>query len=89
MSTPDEYLTVTEVAERLKLKPRTVKNKMATGVFKMGVHYFSPAGLGPRFKWSAIVAWLEGSETSQAPQDWPFEIQMSKGYLLRDNGRQS
>ena len=44
----EEYLTITELAERLKIKPKTVKNKMAAGIFQRGVHYFSPPGLGPR-----------------------------------------
>jgi hypothetical protein len=57
----EEYLTITELSARLKIKPKTVKNKMAAGIFRRGVHYFSPAGLGPRFKWSAVVAWLEQS----------------------------
>jgi hypothetical protein len=55
----EEYLTITELAARLKIKPKTIKNKMALGIFQKGVHYFSPSGLGPRFKWSAVVAWLE------------------------------
>jgi len=62
----EEYLTISELAERLKLKPKTVKNKMASGIFIKGVHYFSPVGLGPRFKWSAVVAWLErGNQTER------------------------
>jgi len=44
----EEYLTIAELAARLKVKPKTIKNKMALGVFKKGVHYFSPPGLGPR-----------------------------------------
>lgn len=36
---------------------------MASGVFRKGVHYFSPKGLGSRFKWSAVVAWLEQVDT--------------------------
>jgi hypothetical protein len=58
----EEYLTIRELAERLRLKPKTVVNKMAAGVFRKGVHYFSPSGLGPRFKWSAVVQWLERCE---------------------------
>jgi hypothetical protein len=51
-----EYLTIDEVAVRLKIKSKTVRNKMSAGIFKKGVHYFHPKGLGPRFKWSAILA---------------------------------
>ena len=58
----EDYLTIAEVAARLKIKPKTIKNKMASGFFQRGVHYFSPPGLGPRFKWSAVVMWLEQSE---------------------------
>jgi hypothetical protein len=36
----DEYLTVTEVADRLKVKPKTIRNKIASGVFTEGVQYF-------------------------------------------------
>jgi hypothetical protein len=72
----EEYLTVDEVAARLKLKRKTVLNKMSSGVFLKGVHYFSPAGIGPRFKWSAVQAWLAGK-----PQD-EAAIPMRRGYDL-------
>ena len=77
----EEYLTIGELAARLKLKPKTVKNKMASGTFRKGIHYFSPQGLGPRFKWSAVVAWLEEEEgnTTQAEED---SIPMARGYLM-------
>ena len=65
----EEYLTIAELSARLKLKPKTVKNKMASGIFRKGIHYFSPEGLGPRFKWSAVVAWLEQSQEPQAEND--------------------
>jgi len=82
MSAPDEeYLTITEVAVRLKVKPKTIKNKMASGIFRKGVHYVSPRGLRPRFKWSAIVAWLEGTE-DQPAQDGKGAIPMARGYFL-------
>jgi hypothetical protein len=74
----DDYLTISEVAVRLKLKPKTIKNKMAAGVFKKGVHYFSPAGLGPRFKWSAVIAWLECEEMPKPEESIP----MARGYKL-------
>lgn len=81
----EEYLTIAEVAARLKIKPKTVKNKMASGIFKRGVHYFSPQGLGPRFKWSAVVAWLE---QSQEPKTESYDsIPMARGYQLgKSNG---
>jgi hypothetical protein len=77
----DEYLTIEELSGRLKIKPKTVKNKMASGIFRKGIHYFSPKGMGPRFKWSAIVAWLEERDKPAAEQ--PADaIPMARGYHL-------
>jgi hypothetical protein len=79
----EEYLTIAEVAARLKIKPKTVKNKMASGIFQKGIHYFSPQGLGPRFKWSAVVAWLEQSQEPQNENDNDL-IPMPRSYRLRE-----
>lgn len=78
----EEYLKISEVAARLKIKPKTIKNKMAAGVFRRGVHFFSPVGLGPRFKWSAVVAWLEQTEESAATSD-SDSIPMPRSYRIR------
>jgi excisionase family DNA binding protein len=59
----EEYLTTAEVAKRLKLSPKTVQNKIASGQFKLGVHFFKPKGMSVRFKWSAVTVWMEGTET--------------------------
>ena len=77
----EEYLKISEVAHRLKIKPKTVKNKMAAGIFRKGVHYFSPAGMGPRFKWSAVVAWIEHEQVEEC-QDERDSIPMARGYYL-------
>ena len=76
---PEEYLTIREVAARLKVAPKTVRNKMAAGVFRKGVHYIRPKGFGTRFKWGAVVALLEQSETG-TPED--NSIPMARGYFL-------
>jgi len=82
----EEYLTIAELATRLKLSPKTIKNKMASGVFRRGVHYFRPNGIGPRFKWSAVVAWLEAGEQEKAKAtDNGVGIPMAKGYYLGSN----
>ena len=78
MST-EEYVTISEVATRLKVKPKTIRNKMASGVFRQGVHYFRPKGFGTRFKWSTIVAWLEQEEAGKPEED---AIPMARGYDL-------
>ena len=81
MSEREEYLTIKETASMLRLKPKTVKNKMAAGIFKKGIHYFSPKGLGPRFKWSAIVDWIEQTEEKH-PINGKDLIPMARGYYL-------
>ena len=58
----EEYLTVAELAGRLKLKPKTVRNRMHDGTWRRGEHWFSPPGISPRFRWSAIMRWLEGHD---------------------------
>ena len=78
---PEEYLTIGKLADRLSLQPKTIKNKMASGIFRRGVHYFSPKGIGPRVKWSAAVAWLEQREKQTAPKDGDG-IPMARGYLM-------
>ena len=75
----EPYLTIDEVAGLLKVKPKTIRNKIAAGVFKKGVHYFRPKGFGTRFKWSTIVALIENTENA-APED--DRIPMKRGYFL-------
>ena len=82
----EEYLTINELAARLKIKPKTIKNKMASGIFKKGVHYFSPRGLQPRFKWSAVQTWLEEKDT-QANTERATGIPMARGYVLGGRNR--
>ena len=56
---PEEYLTVAEVAARFKLTPKSVRNKMRDGTWREGEHWFSPRGIGPRFKRSVLVSWID------------------------------
>jgi hypothetical protein len=78
----EEYLTIKELAQRLGLTPKTVRNKMETGgIFRKGVHYFSPAGIGPRFKWSVVVDWLESSCT-EIDDDVAGGIPMARKYVM-------
>jgi len=88
-SLPEEYLTIGKLAARLSLKPKTIKNKMASGIFRRGVHYFSPKGIGPRFKWSAVVAWLEEREREErkAADGAEDGIPMARGYYLGSDQR--
>jgi len=58
----NEYLTIAEVAALLKVSPKRVRNLMSAGVFRQGEHFWRRSGLGPRFKQSAITAWVEGQD---------------------------
>ena len=71
MSTPlslpqADYLRVAEAATLLRVTPKRVRNLMSAGTLRKGTHWFSPAGLGPRFKRAALVAYIEESETVTA-----------------------
>ncbi len=82
----EEYLKIDQLAARLQLKPKTIKNRMVAGVFIKGIHYFKPDGMGPRFKWSAIVAWMEAGEQEQVKAtDNGDEIPMARGYILGES----
>lgn len=76
----EEYLTIDEVAARLKVSPKTIRNKMASGIFRKGVHYFSPKDLRPRFKWSAVQTWLEEKDKPLHQEE--DLIPMARGYFL-------
>ena len=65
----DEYLTVADVAARLRLSAKTVRNRMYDGTWRRGEHWFSRRGIGPRFRWSALVCWLEGDAEEQGRAD--------------------
>ena len=58
----EEYLKISEVAALLKVSPKRVRNLMSVGVLRQGEHFFRRSGLGPRFKQSAITAWVEGGD---------------------------
>ena len=83
----EEYLTIAELAARLKLKPKTIKNKMAAGIFRRGVHYLSPPGIRPRFKWSAIIQWLEEADKQTNELVATDAVPMARGYLLGQHKR--
>ena len=81
---PEEYLTVAEVAARLKLNPKTVRNRMYDGTWRRGEHWFSRPGIGPRFKWSALVRWLEGDRAERGRGDG-----LAYGDIPRDRPKHS
>ena len=84
----DEYLTIAEVAALCKVKPDTIKDRMKRGVYRLGVHFFRPNGSRPRFKKSALIAWLEGDEIKPDQNTVEFQlIPMKRGYILGQGRR--
>lgn len=77
----EEYLTIQEVASRLKVSAKTIRNRMAAGIYRKGVHYFKPDGTEARFSWPAIVAWMEG-KNQEAEAVASGAVPMARGYLL-------
>jgi hypothetical protein len=66
---PREYLDAAQLAARAPWSVEAIRRMVSRGVLRRGVHYFQP--LGPRtqliFKWSAIVALIEGGPVVAVP----------------------
>jgi hypothetical protein len=58
------YMTIAEAAAFARLSTKRIRNLMATGQLREGVHYTRPRGTRPRFKRLALVDWLEGADPS-------------------------
>jgi excisionase family DNA binding protein len=68
----EEYLTVKELSERIKLAKQTIYNMIHKNEFELHKHYYKPKAKIILFKWSAIEKWLEGdnpdlSESTPCP----------------------
>jgi hypothetical protein len=55
-------MTTREAGELLRLSPKSLRNKIALGIFREGVHYHTRRGIGLRWLHSALVAWLAGTD---------------------------
>jgi len=81
---PEEFITIGELGRRLNYSPKTIRNKIALGVFKKGVHYGAAEGLPMLFKWSAVLAsydWKPEASTAEVTQ--AAGIPMAQGYTMR------
>jgi excisionase family DNA binding protein len=66
----EEYLTVKELSERIKLAKQTIYNMIHQKEFVLNKHYYKPKAKIILFKWSAIERWLEGDNpdlTEESP----------------------
>jgi hypothetical protein len=54
----EEFLTTTELSEKIKMSPGTIRNLVWKNEFKEQIHYVKPTTRKLLFLWSAIEAWL-------------------------------
>jgi hypothetical protein len=57
-----EYLSLKELCARIPYDDQTIRNLMTQGKLLKGIHYFKPHSR-LIFKWTAIVEWIERSES--------------------------
>ena len=51
----EEYLSISQLAERIPYRPKTIRNLIGRGVFLEGVHFTRLTGR-PIFFWSKVEA---------------------------------
>ena len=76
------YITTTELSRRLCWSARTIRDKIAEGVFREGVHFFQPPGCHRLWKWPAVVAWVEGKEGKVIDDDESIRLAHGGGKAL-------
>lgn len=54
----EEYLTTTELSDRIKMAPGTIRNLVWKKEFKENVHYLKPTPRKLLFIWSQVDNWL-------------------------------
>jgi excisionase family DNA binding protein len=70
----EEYLTIKEMAALLKVSPKSISNMIAKGIFRQGIHFVRPAGLGTRFKHNAVEHWLNGGDQKESRTTFPVRV---------------
>lgn len=67
------YLTVDELASRIKFSKQSIYNFIYKKTFIMGKHYFKPTPKIILFKWSEIQAWIEkpADASIETPENKP------------------
>ncbi len=58
-----EYLTINELAARIKFSRQSIYNLIYKKVLVQQTHYFKPSPRKLLFKWSAMKDWIEGKES--------------------------
>jgi hypothetical protein len=63
---PQEYLSVKELSERIPYSEKTIRNLMVAGIFVRGEHYLKPRGR-VIFLWSKVQEWLSKQDETYIP----------------------
>lgn len=58
-----EYLTVSELSQRIKYTEQSIYNLIYNGTFMEGRHFFKPTPKKILFKWLEVVHWIEGCDS--------------------------
>jgi predicted DNA-binding transcriptional regulator AlpA len=65
----EEYLTVKELSQRVKLAVQTIYNFIHEEKFILGKHYLKPTPKKILFKWSEIKEWMGDGAEVQGPTE--------------------
>jgi hypothetical protein len=61
----EEYLTISEISVRLKIRKQTLYNLIYQNKLTKGIHYFKPLPKKILFSWIAMIKWVESSGTDK------------------------
>jgi len=70
----EKYLTVKELGTMIRMAPQTLYNKIHSGEFILGIHYFKPSRKKILFKETAIIDWLNSPPEEQTIKEQPKKI---------------
>jgi len=54
----EEYLTIMQLSDRIKMAPGTIRNLVWKKVFRQNTHYVKPTPRKILFIWSQVENWL-------------------------------
>ena len=64
----EEYLTILELSQRIKMAPGTIRNLMWKRELKENVHFLKPTPRKVLYIWSGIQEWLHRKSTRASSQ---------------------
>jgi hypothetical protein len=89
IKSPEDFITIEELARRLGFEPKTIRNKMGrNGIFKRGIHYAEAPGLPVMFRWSVVLELYDWTPAKPQANDTEIQkletaIPMARGYTMK------